>query len=218
MPEKFLPGALVEAKVIPADDARLAVPKAFLPGAILHFDFRWGELIVAPDKFQVNIRQAPYVRGCDLAVKALRDIPSEACVNAFGVNVESTFNVGEADRDAIGRRLAPPEAWGKWGRHVADTLESSDPLIHGGVVSVHMRAPFGEKLLSGWMDVTVGPSPQIAENRGVFLRSNHHHQFRPGSQHKPERLELLGALSERFDASVTSAENIFTDILESALT
>lgn len=213
-PDKFTPTALADANVIPRNDANAAILRTLLPGAAVQFDLVWGQILVANDRFQVVAREAPYVRGSDLVVKALREISSESRVTAFGINVESHFDLGSVTaRDSIGCRLAPPEAWGKWGREILDSMKQAD-AYHGGVVNIQMRKPFQEEEISGWMDVFAGPSSNVPGNTGIYLRSNHHHQVRPDLGHKPEPLKLLDTLTERFDASVLEAENIFNGVLE----
>jgi hypothetical protein len=214
-PDRLTPAALASADVISKKDAEIAIPRTLLPGAVSHFDFHWGELSVTAQRFFANAKEAPYVRACDLVVKALRDLLPEARVTAFGINLESHFDLGStAARDALGRRLAPPEAWGKWGEEVRRSMDREDSM-HGGMVRIQMRLPFRDERISGWLDVSAEPSSKISGKGGVVLRSNHHHQFAADLNDKPEGLELVDALAERFDASVLATENIFGDVIES---
>ena len=221
--DAFMPKALADARVISRKDATNASPRTLLPGAAIQFNFGWSELFVTQERFQIGTTEAPYVRVCDFVVKALREIESQPVINAFGINVESHFDLGtQKARDALGRRLAPPEAWGAWGKEVKQSMEETGPL-HGGMVGLHMRRPFKEGAMAGFFDVVVGPSTKT-DNAGVYFRSNHHHvrsdspPLRKAGAKKAnieqDQFEVLQELGERFDASVQSAENVFKGVLE----
>jgi hypothetical protein len=216
-PESFLPSALADANVVSRSEANAAKMRALLPGTALEVDLLWGQLAVTQERFQAGAREAPYVRICDLTIKALRDIEAESSVTAFGINVESHFDLGSPSaRNVIGCSLAPPDAWGQWGREILVKMKESSGmvnLLHGGMVNLQMRQPFREESISGWMDVYVGPSQRIPNESGVFFRTNHHHQFLAESRPPQPSLVLLEELGERFDASVQAAESIFIDVL-----
>lgn len=223
-PDAFLPDALANAKVISKNEAKNAKFRLLGPGALVQFDLSWGQLLVARDRFQVGTNEAPYVRICDFAMKALHDLPSKSSVSAFGINLESHFNLGSVDaRDVLGRRIAPPEAWGKWGQELLKSMKGNT-LLHGGVMSLQMRKPFFEEKVSGWLDITAGPSSRVSNNAGVVFRTNHHHQLpkkvldddeidQPVKA-SPDGLALLEFLAERFDGSIQSANSIFSGVLK----
>lgn len=224
-PDAFLPNALGEAKVISKKDAKLATLRTLIPGTVVNFALLWCELLVSTDRLQIGTAQAPYVRISDVVVKALKDVRGESRVTAFGINVESHFDLGSISaRDVMGSRLAPPKEWGKWGEEILESMRTASPGTHGGMVSLQMRKPFTEERVAGWLDVVVGPSPIIPDNSGVFFRTNHHHQVpvkladtdenQDSRQAGVEPLALLDALAERFDASILSAENIFNCVIE----
>lgn len=221
VPDAFHPNALAQAGIIAKKDAKSASARALLSGLIIQFDLGWGELFVSTDRFQIGTVQAPYVRVCDFAVKALREIESPINLTAFGINVESHFDLGSVKaRDAVGCRLAPPKAWGKWGAAVEQNMSTVGPL-HGGLVMMQMRQPFQGDHVAGFLDVVVGPSNKVGDNSGVYFRTNHHHGLSSSAQ-KPAAtadansrgLKLLDDLIERFDGSVEAAENLFVDVLE----
>ena len=223
-PDTFSPAALADQKAISRKDAAIAKFKTLAPGTLIHFELLWGEILVTNDRVQVSTTEAPYVRVCDFAIKALSDRASEPHVKAFGINVESHFDVGSVKaRDDIGVKLAPPEAWGTWGRAMRTSLTGA-PEKHGGMFRLQMRMPFAENDVAGWLDVTAGPSERIANSTGVFLRTNHHHMVSrrtvapdaPKNDKQPALSEgrlLLAALSERFDGSVANAEKIFHEVI-----
>lgn len=223
-PDSFSPTALAEQKAISRKDATIAKFRTLAPGTVVHFELLWGEIFVTTDRIQVSTTEAPYVRICDFVVKALSDQASEPLVHAFGVNVESHFDLGSVKaRDEIGVKLAPPEAWGAWGRGMRATYSAS-PEKHGGVFRLQMRMPFAEDDIAGWLDVTIGPSERIANSTGIFFRTNHHHRISrtalssdaSKNDKRPVMSDsrlLLAELARRFDGSVMNAEKIFHDVI-----
>ncbi|OGA35659.1 MAG: hypothetical protein A3G80_06270 [Betaproteobacteria bacterium RIFCSPLOWO2_12_FULL_62_13b] len=225
-PNAFVPDALAQGKVISKKEAERVKFETLVRGHIVHFRLSWGELLVGPNHFQIGTTGAPYVRICDFATKALNDLPTKSVVTAFGINLECHFNLGSIkSRDALGRKLAPPKAWGGWGETILENMHGNqkENPKHGGMFLLQMRQPFVEKEISGWLDVWAGPSTRIADNMGVFFRTTHHHQLTPQAKegHEPgqqrklpiESRPLLEFLVERFDASILSAENIFEGAL-----
>ena len=227
-PDNFLPEKLVSGKVISRKLAEAASYVALLPGYQAQFKFGWGELLVLQNRFQITTTEAPYIRICDFALKTLGDLAPESTVTAFGINRDSHYNLHSiAARDNLGKRLAPPEAWGAWGAKLRDSMKRKDrdAALHGGVLLVQMRLPFLENGIVGWLDVTVAPSSVIPKNSGVFFRANHHHQVSySASEGEEESKEpsasdttskLLASLFDRFENSIADSESIFQGIITS---
>lgn len=224
-PNAFMPDALVEEKIISSKDADLIKYQTLVRDQIIHINLAWGEMLVAKDRFQVSTIEAPYVRICDFAIKAINDSPIESKIKAFGINLESHFDLGSrAKRDELGVKLAPPSAWGEWGTTLKAGMDSDDVTKHGGMTLLQMREPFSEEKISGWLDINVGPSSKVGESSGVYFRSNHHHQLIPedkqrsqadSTQNQTNGYELLGILADTFDRSIIHAGAIFSGVLNS---
>lgn len=221
-PDRFTPDELSKGKVISPKVAESASFKAFLPGQIVHFRLDWAEVLVVPEKLQVISLDVPHIRVCDLALKAVLDLAPESTVSQFGVNVEYHHDFGTADaRNEFGRAIAPPNAWGAWGKEILDSMEGKNKgsTLQGGVLTVQMRMPFEENGITGWRDVTVGPSLTIPNDTGVLFRSNHHHQVEELHSDVGRRADkatteeetslLLSALEAGFEQSVEMALKIF---------
>src|SRR5512146_2397380 len=87
-PDNFLPKKLAEEKVIPKKLADTAIPKLLVPSETIEYQFDWALVAASRTRLQVQSDQAPYVRICDLLVKAVGDLSPKSTVTAFGVNVE----------------------------------------------------------------------------------------------------------------------------------
>lgn len=226
-PDRFMPDALADAKVISRKDAKSAVLKTLIQGNAVQFQLSWGEFLCTDDRFQVTASEAPYVRACDFVLNALNDLPGKSIVRAFGINVESHFDMGSIQaRDALGVRVAPIAPWGNWGEEIQKSMTGPNEL-HGGVMALQIRKPFSEGNVVGWLDVTVAPSARVKENQGILIRTNHHHATKPRSEEvaQPSDLAnsaiekshlLLKLLSDRFDESVAKAQSIFADVVGGA--
>lgn len=222
-PDNFLLHKLAEGRVISKKVAESASVIALLPMQTVQYDLGWAILTVVRNKFQIISSEAPHIRICDLVLKALGDLAPDSTVSQFGINVESHHDFGSFKaRNEFGCRIAPPAAWGSWGKTLQASMEGDDcgTSLQGGAMSVHMRMPFAEGGLTGWRDVVVEPSPDI--KTGVYIRSNHHHQLTspdPEAEKSEQSLStpeatsfLLTALSNRFEKSIEDAVSIFDGV------
>lgn len=225
-PDNFLPDKLAEAKLITRKVAESVSYITLFPGIQVNFRFAWGDLLVQQDRFQIVTTEAPYIRVCDFALKALSDLAPDATVTAFGINRDGHYDLGSVEaRNKLGTRLAPPEAWGPWGAKLRKSMEgkTKGTPMQGGVVHVQMRLPLLDDGITGWLDVTAMPSVVIANARGAYFRANHHHQAAPRASEiqkvdeKPSDIttRLLARLSDRFEQSIADSESIFKEVIGS---
>jgi hypothetical protein len=225
-PDDFHPNKLADGRVIAKKVAESASITALLPMHTLQFKLSWADILVQENRFQVTSIEAPHIRICDLVLKALGDLSPSSTVFQFGINVDRHYDFGSVDaRNEFGKRIAPPDAWGPWGREMLDSMtgEHKGTSLQGGVLTVHMRQPFVEDGLTGWRDVVVVPSSEIPNNTGIFIRSNHHHQLTKldsspelstqPSLNRKDTSFLLATLSSRFEKSVEDALSIFEGVI-----
>ena len=84
---------------------------------VTEFAAEWMRLQVAAGHFFVETLQAPHVRLCDFVARTFKEYLHHTPVRAFGINRDVHFRVKSlAERDRIGRTLAPVEPWGAWGQ------------------------------------------------------------------------------------------------------
>jgi len=224
-PDNFLPKKLAESGVISKKSAESASIIALLPGQTTQVNLGWAELAALKTKLQVSCVEAPYIRICDLVMKALSDLSPRSTVSQFGINVEFNYDFGNfADRNDFGCRIAPPEAWGAWGQMLRASMtgEERGTSLQGGAISVHMRKPFvADEGVTGWLDVMVTRS--VEHRTGITISTNHHHQMLsldPDVEEERKSLSdeettsiLLRALSSRFEKSIEEAISIFEGVI-----
>ena len=218
-PNNFLPNKLADGKVITKKTASSAFFAVLAPGQMVQFKLDWGDVLVVETQFQIVTSEMPYIRICDFVVKAVGGLAPESVVTAFGINVERHYDFQSIEaRNKLGKQLAPPEAWGAWGKTLAAEMEEGKG---GGLLNIQMRQPFHESNLTSWRDVVVAPSPK--NKTGVILRANHHHQVQvlesSGDKSNENLSEddtksrLLTRLSEIFEKSITDSLSIFDGVV-----
>ena len=227
LPEKFTPEALSSEGVIPIPEANRAKYLSLLkgPAGVTQFRLSWGEITVTPDRLTVSAERPPFVRACDVVRKALFESPAHTIIRAFGINLEAHFDLGNREAvNKLGRKFAPPDAWGTWGTEIENSMKDSHSLRNGGMMLLQMRMPFFDDDIIGFRDVQVLPSNRI-KRTGVCFVSNHHHESAKNLQEDGSvntvveekeaiscdfALEVLGS---KFEQSIAEAESIFDEVL-----
>ena len=178
---------------------------------VTSFNADWLHLMVVPDRFTVDTSQAPHVRVRDLVVRVFKEHLSHTPLRAFGINRNIHFLLRDsAERDRIGRMLAPVEPWGALGHQLGLDGE------HGGMTSLTMSQlnPQGRPAGSQ-INVTVEPSKRIGQGRfGLYVRVNDHYTIEGAG---PKTSEILIALFEdNFEASLKRSDTIMDHIMSLA--
>ena len=179
---------------------------------ITQFQSDWLNLQVTRDRFVAQTTQAPYIRVSDLAVRVFKDHLSHTPLRAFGINREVHFCVlTAAERDRIGRALAPVEPWGTWGQQLGTSGEQ------GGMTSLTMTQVAIEGRPAGdHINVAVEPSKRVGDGVvGVYVRVNDHYAADEtvGSDFS---VKLMETLEKDFDSSLGRGENIIDHIMSLA--
>ena len=210
-PAIFTPAWFALHSLLPkgtADNAELQVAHQ----QVTEFSTDWLYLQVRLERFLVETSQAPYIRLRDLVVRVFKDHLYHTPLKAFGINRNVHFRVGSlAERDRIGRTLAPVEPWGDW-RH---DLEFDGEK--GGMTSLTMSQidPEGRPP-GGRINVKVEPSNRIGHGRlGVFVTANDHYAIDDTSPESGERLMRL--FEDNFDTSLRRSDGIIDHIMSLAV-
>ncbi len=194
----LLPRAAVES-------AELGVAHA----SVTEFAAEWLKLGVRPDRFAAETSQAPLIRVSDLVVRTFRELLPHTPIEALGINREVHFRVlSVAERDRIGRKLAPTEPWGDWGRLI------EPDGAHGGMTSLTMRQQRVEgRPPEDTINVTVEPSVRLGST-GVFVRVNDHYTAH-GNGHEGGSV-LIERLEGEFEESRERSESLIDQVMSLA--
>ena len=190
-----------------ADSAELHVAHQ----QVTEFVADWLRLQVAVESFFVETLQAPHIRLRDLVVRIFKEHLYHTPIRAFGINRNIHFRVQDlAERDRIGRTLAPVEPWGTWGQNLG--LDGKQ----GGMTSLTMTQVNPEgRPNGGQINVTVEPSHRVGEGlTGVYVRVNDHYAIDHANLGTAER--LLELFENSFDASLERSNGIIDHIMSLA--
>ncbi|MCY3941826.1 MAG: hypothetical protein OXG29_12200 [Gammaproteobacteria bacterium] len=206
-PAWFALHGLLSEKV--AENAELEVAH----NQVTLFSADWLTLQATTERFSAATGQAPYVRLRDLVVRIFKEFLPHTPATHLGVNRQVHFTVrNAAERDRIGRALAPIQPWGKWGERIQQGSE------RGGMTSLTMSqiAPKGREK-TDQINVTVEPSTRVGEGHlGIYVSVNDHFAIDAAEPGSAERLmELFG---KEFDASLKRSETIIDQVMSLART
>jgi hypothetical protein len=163
-------------------------------------------MLVLNDRLQASTTEAPFIRVADLVAQTMNMADSRCSIRAIGINFEAHYDLGSIEkRDEFAMKFAPPDARGKWGSTIRESMNPDNIELHGGLAVITMRELFRFGDIRGWYDVTLSSSDKVPNNSGIRFATNHHHDFVP---------ELPFA----DDVSVEDRAKIQTDALLTAVT
>ena len=167
---------------------------------------------VESEKFVMSTSQVPYVRIKDLVVKVFGGLLIHTPLGQLGINRDVHVNLGDQRlRDKIGYTLAPPDAWGAWGKHILEPTKEA--RRHGGMLSVTMQDRNVTDRAAGYRQATVQPSRRIPKETGIFIQVNDHYELEEG-KHATDASEMISYLDKNFDQSMRDAEFIIDEVVK----
>ncbi len=206
-PAIFTPAWFVLHNLLPrgtAESAQLTVAHK----QVTAFSTDWLRLEVTSNQFRAETLQAPNIRLRDLVATVFNKHLHHTPLTAFGINRRVHFQVSSpAERDRIGRTLAPVEPWGAWRDELGSTGE------HGGMTSLTMTQvnPKGRPR-GGCINVKVEPSQRIGGGQlGVFVEVNDHYTIDGSSPEAGN--ELIRLFEENFETSLSRSDAIVDHIM-----
>ncbi len=209
-PAIFTPAWFVLHGLLPedvADNAELRIAHR----QVTEFVAEWLRIQVTSERFFAETLQAPHVRLCDLVARTFREYLHHTPITALGINHDVHFRVESfAERDRIGRTLAPVKPWGAWGQNLGLDGES------GGMMSLTMSQiePDGRPK-GGQINVTVEPSVRVGKGRtGVNVRVNDHYAIENTNLGSAGR--LMDLFEGNFDISLERSNGIIDHIMSLA--
>ena len=208
---------LKSAKVLRESDIDQASYVVLVPEQAIELKLPWGKLAVVHERLGVDAFDVPFIRAADLAIRCVRELNPTSFVVRLGINWISHFKFSTSkERDDIGTRLMPPQAWGAWGISINDAIKRSDKQ-HGGMMSAIMRQTGLPDREAGWIDVKVEPSMIIKDDRGVSISINDHYEMKAGPDHEQPVMvvteKLLNIIETSFDDSLERSASIAQNVL-----
>lgn len=164
------------------------------------------------NKFSISSAKDPLVLIADLTIRTFAEFLPHTPLRQLGINRQVHFQVKSHDaRDAIGHRLAPPDAWGDW----TDGIMAKSNHKRGGMTSLTMQQEVFSDDRSGHIATTVQPSTLIPQGLGVFVQVNDHYDATKSGA--PDgTLEIMALLKGRFESSLANSDAIIDQVMKLA--
>jgi hypothetical protein len=149
----------------------------------------------------------------DLVVSCFGELLFHTPVKMFGLNRDVHFSCGdEPARNRFGQRLAPPDAWGKWG---ADIRAHSGDKVHGGVFRIGMRSAPREGDFKGHVQVEVQRSTIVRNDAGVVVTVNDHYDVSE-DERDSSAITAVNMIDARWGQTAELSDLILSDLMLSA--
>ncbi len=180
-------------------------------------DFTIGTLQVQviPQKISISTSELPFVHVADMMSAIFGGLLTHTPVHMLGINFQIHFNLNSGDqRTRLGRRLAPIDPWGNWGRK----LDAEDRAFIGGLRSLTMEEETPNKgSHGGYRRVQIEPSlfSEQLKTSGVFMAVNDHYEL---NRSTTTTQDLLTTIEKNFDKSLSISIRIVSDMMNFAST
>ena len=144
----------------------------------------------------------------DFVTKVFGEFLTHTPITHLGINRSVHFSVGtEANRNRIGRTLAPIAPWGEWGTKI----EAAPPETRGGFRSLVMQETKANADVSGHVQVSIQPSLKIPSNAAIFMNINDEYRWSKSDSVGCERVIRL--LATEFEKSLRYSEWIIDQVM-----
>lgn len=178
---------------------------------ISHFDLGWGRFLADSQRVQISTTQSPWIRVSDFMLKLLSEAIPGQPTRALGINIAAHYSLSHTEREALGHRLSPRDAWGRWG----EKLFNEDPSISSnGLMSLTMRQSSDlNNKHNKYIDAKIQSSNTIKPS-GILVHINDHYDFNDDAESTLSTAVSTKLLSEEFDSSLARSHSIIDDIMD----
>ncbi len=177
------------------------------------FDIGTYSYAVERKRFLIETTVAPWVQIADKTRAIFGKHLIHTPVTAFGINRSIHFELPSSQaRVALGRKIAPVEPWGSFGK---DISKETDPSLTGGMTKLVMTRLSHINPTRVTTNVIVEPSYRVGTDRGtgVFLQLNSHHAIDNLSERQGCK-DAIDLIDNRFDEVTKEADKIFKWFME----
>ncbi|MBI2412108.1 MAG: hypothetical protein HYV24_02735 [Deltaproteobacteria bacterium] len=204
----FRPEWFEKHDILSKDDTEKTKVKIVHP-EISDFQNEWLNLQVQTSKFTVSTSEPPYVKLFDFVVKTFKEYLSHTPISKLGINREVHFSANDlANRDRIGKILAPREPWGEWGK----LIDAGEGEEHGGMANLTMQIKKLDDREKGMINITVQPSSKAYA--GILVSVNDHFELSDTTTTGYlDSNKIMDLLVKKFDTSLENSEKIINQIM-----
>lgn len=198
-PAIFHPSWLVAQGIIKQDEGDSASVEITHP-EIARFSIPGISFDVQTEQMTIRVEAEPFIRAADLFYIVFGEKLPHTPITAVGVNHWAHIQLNDYEqRQRFGRKLAPVEPWGEFGK----TMETKGPKGTGGFSTLVMRSFWMEYGEEGAINVAIQPSSKVPNEAGAFIHVNNHF-----SEDAAKETGLAVLVGERFDDCLRMSRGI----------
>ncbi len=205
-PSIFHPSWL-NANGLITDDEAAAAQLNLVHAEIAQFQIPGVRFDIQTERAAIHGSAEPFVQIMDIWAQLFGRLLPHTILDNVGINYWAHIKLKDwAQRQRLGRLLAPIEPWGEFGQQ----LESEDKELAGGFSTLSMRAVNIQVSASSAINITLQPSNKLADQSGVFVYINHHYDF---DEKKPAS-DWIETVVDGFDPAIKYSRDIVTHFIE----
>ena len=214
-PRIFQPAWFAQHKMIGSKEAEQLANLFQFKEQVVAFRVDMFELNVQQNRFVINsLDDHPAEHIKDLVISCFGKYLPHTPVTAMGINRNVHFDTGDFEvRDRVGSRLAPKDAWGKWGEEIQKAYDEPRDK-RGGMLSITMLQQ--NLRLEGYnvsVQAKVEPSYKVEDGRGIFVDVNNHFELSDDGQSIPDASLAVETLEANWKTSMSRAAMIADQIM-----
>lgn len=209
-PRIFHPAWLAMNKLISSDDANNA-DLEIAHKDITHFKASGMTFTVETGRFSILCAEAIKGKIFDLVLSCFGELLPHTPIHSLGINRMLHFPCkNEPSRHALGKRLAPYEPWGEWGKEIEERDTATN---HGGMMRLSLRQQPLDNGLNGYVQAEVRPSQIIKEGLGVAIDVNNHFVLVDDPDAAVGAVGAVSLIEEHWDRALQQGEKIISGLM-----
>ena len=168
------------------------------------------ELKCEHGRFQIQTSNTPQIALLDFCTKLFGEVLPHTKIESFGINTHlEVLAENIVERTAIGRKLAPTDAWGRFGKEI-EALSDDEP---GGMSFLAMRKPIITDGWHGYVEARLAPTVGASKKTGIAATINAHHVLNDYADGEgADRAARL--LNDQYEHCLREADSYLSEVLE----
>jgi hypothetical protein len=204
-PMIFQPYWFVTQEIFSPEEAKNATIEVIHP-EITSFDIDWLSVRVEKNIFSATSNKQPHIRVHDFIVSTFGNYLVHTPIYRVGINRTIEFIADIPTKDKLGKKLAPQDVWGDWGKEIEGQRTGEK---HGGLRLIIMEQRNLDDRFKGHIQTKVESSINF---NGVHVDVNDHYDIEEGD--KVIGCEkVIAIVKNNFEKSMQKSEKIINHIM-----
>lgn len=208
-PMIFQPYWFESQGIFSPDEAKNAKIDVIHP-EIAIFSIEWLSIRVEKNVFNAISVNQPHIRVHDFIVNTFGNCLVHTPIYRVGMNRTIEFNADIPNKDKLGKRLAPQDAWGDWGKEIEGPKTGEK---HGGLRQIVMEQRNLDDRYKGHIQTKVESSMNL---NGIVVDVNDHYEIEESDQVIGCE-KIITLVKNNFEKSMRRSEKIINHIMSLAI-